>query len=234
MRLVILISIYALIFSQSCNAQETSHYNVVAEFIRELGDTKTARDSAMMEVAQNEGLEGEKKIQQTLIDAIHNCTKVDLQLNTSNYMLKSMYLEKPFETLIPSLITFNNQKIKLYEEMKDISKTIMSGPKPGVDYSVLAGRMPEIRAELEYVDKSIYQISPLIFALLIDDKPDNQNRLSHLNITKDERNNLIKSIKNYFGSSLEEKDQTWIASSAYLLRSQLTDQGYKSSDDGWK
>lgn len=223
-----------LVFSGASFAQETSHYDVVAEFIKELGETKSSQDTATMELAQTEKMEAAEKYQQAQAAAIRNCTRISLKLRASNYMLKSMTLMKPFETLIPTIITLNEKKLNLNNEISKISKVFMSGYKPGVDYATPAARMPEIAAEMEYTDETIFKLTPLVFATLIDNKPDSKNHLNHLIITKAESKKLVDSINNYFGSSLGEKNQNWTVSSASVLRAYLTEKGYKFSDDPWE
>jgi hypothetical protein len=169
-----------------------------------------------------------------MFDAIRNSTRVSLKLKTSNYILQSMTLMKPFETLIPNLIEWNERKLKLWEELSEIAKVFIGGPKPNVDYDKLSARMPEITAEMEYADESIFKLTPLVFATLISDKPDSKNHLSHLIITKAERKKLVDSINSHFGSSLNEKNQNWTVSPASVLRTYLRDKGYEFSDDPWE
>ena len=94
--------------------------------------------------------------------------------------------------------------------------------------------MPEITAEMEYADESIFKMTPLVFATLINNKPDTKNHLSHLIITKAEGKKLVDSINSRFGSSLSEKNQNWTVSSASVLKTYLAENGYKFSDDPWK
>ena len=93
-----------LAFSGVSFAQETLHYDVVAEFISELGNTKNLQDNAKIELAQTEKLEEFEKSQQAMSNAIRNSTRAILKLRESNFMLKNMKLEKLFETLLPAMI----------------------------------------------------------------------------------------------------------------------------------
>jgi hypothetical protein len=90
--------------------------------------------------------------------------------------------------------------------------------------------MPEITATFEYVDESIFQMMPLVFGLLIDEKPDNEGHMSHLNITKDQRRYFINTIDAYFGKNLDEQNKNWTVSSAALLKSYLL-KNYKCVDE---
>lgn len=234
MRFVSLIFVSFLVFSGSCFAKETSHYDVVAEFIKELGKTKTNQDIATTEMAEANPMEGVEKTQHIMSGMIRSGTRMNLKLRTSIYTLKGMKLDDPFDTLIPTLITWNKKKMSLYDELIKTAKAFIGGPKANVDYSKLTGRAPEITAEMEFADESIFKLTPLVFATLIDQKPDSHNHLSHLIITKEQGQTLVDTINNTFGSSLDENNQNWTVSAASVLRTYLTEKGYKYSDDPWE
>lgn len=186
MKFKLLIFVFLLVFSGASFAQETPHYDVVAEFIKELADTKHFQDTAKIEIAETQKMESAEKYSKIMMATIRNSTRISLKLRASNHMLRSMKLMKPNETLIPALIYWNEQKLKLYDELSNIAKVFIGDPEPNVDYSKFAARMPEITATMEYIDESIFKLTPLVFILLIDQKPDSKNHLSHLAITKDE------------------------------------------------
>ncbi len=223
-----------LAFSGASFASDTPPYDVVAEFIRQLADTKNSQDVATAELAETASLPATQKSQQQMASMIRNSTRISLKLQASNQRLKAMKLAEPLETLIPTLIKWNEEKLKLWGEMSDIAKTFMGGPKPNVDYAKLSAQMPEITAYMEFADESIFKLTPLVFSVLIDKKPDSKNHLSHLVITKAEGKRLVSSLNSYFGKSLNQKNQNWTISAASVLRTYLTENGYKFSDDPWK
>lgn len=90
--------------------------------------------------------------------------------------------------------------------------------------------MPEITAQVEYIDESIFQSMVLVFALLIDKKPDSEGHMSHLIITKAQRQKLIDNINGLFGESLDKENKTWTVNSAALLKAYLT-KDYKCRDE---
>lgn len=65
-----------------------------------------------------------------------------------------------------------------------MASAFVQGPKPGVDYRAMAAEAPKLTAMIEYVDKSVFQATPLIFATLIADKSDSQGHMSRLRITR--------------------------------------------------
>ena len=235
MKFVPLIFVSLLVFSGASFAQETPRYDVVAEFIHELGETKNFQDVATSEMTETEKLEPAEKNQHLMADIIRNGTRVKLKLRLNINKLKGMKLNKPFEIIIPYLIKFNEEKLRLYEELIKSAKIFVGGrPRRGVDYSKLVARMPEITAEMEYADESIFKITPMVFALLIDQKPDSQNHVSHLIITKEQGEKLIDSLNSWFGASMDDKNQNWTVSSASVLKSYLTEKGYKYTDEPWE
>ena len=220
-----------LFFSGASVAQETPRYDVVAEFVHQLSETKKFQDIATRDMAESAKLKPAERSQRTLTDIIRNGTRVNLQLRLNVNMLNGMTLNKPFETVIPYLITVNEEKLKLYEELIEIAKILIKGPQKGVDYSKFSARLPEITAEMEYIEESIFKVTPMVFALLIDQKSDSKNHLSHLIITKEQGKKLIASLNNEFGSSMDDKNQNWTVSSASVLKSYLTKKNFKFADD---
>ena len=91
--------------------------------------------------------------------------------------------------------------------------------------------MPQITATLEYIDQALFKLTPMVFLLLVDDKPDAQGHMSRLMISKKQAHQLVVSIDGYFGSSLNEKNQDWNTSAASVLKSGLTKKGYTFADE---
>jgi hypothetical protein len=144
-----------------------------------------------------------------------------------------MRLKPPFEEVIPDLTAFYQSKLELYQMLGEIGRTFIAGPKPGVDFGKMAASMPEIRATLDAVDESILKITPLVFATLVDMKADAANHVSHLNITREQREKLLSAITTHFGSKLDQKDQNFTVSAASVLKTYLL-KDFKSSDDPWE
>jgi len=204
---------------------ETSHLVFVTEYVRELEAMESIRAS------------GEEELKRGAQDdvfsiAIHASTRSQLELRSEIAQLRGMRLKAPFDTLIPTLVSFSQQKVERYQRMIDISSAMIAGPKPGVDYGKLAAEMPKIRAELEYIDQSLFEATPLIFATLIDQKEDSKNHVSHLIITKAEREKLLETLSDSFGSKLDEKKPTYLVGSASVLRDYLR-KDWKCSDEPW-
>src|SRR5579871_4167367 len=223
----LLLAMFAL--ATSCYADDTPRYDVLAEYIRVLVETKNNEDIAKQECASSK-----KGGQQGVFSAmIRNGTRVKLRLSAAIGRLQNMHLSGEFADVIPTLSTFYSQKMALYGEMVDTATTFMSRPQPRVDYGKLAAHMAETTPKIEYVDESIFKNAPKKFALVISDEPDSQNHLSHLSITRAQTNALLSTLQRGLGSSMDAKDQNWTVSAASVLRTYLRDKGYKYSDDPW-
>jgi hypothetical protein len=205
---------------------ETPHLTFVTEYIRELNAIETIRASA--EQVLTRSTDNEK-----FSDAVYSSTRMQLELRTQISILKDMHLNPPFETVIPNITKFYTRKIDLFQRLIYISGAFIGGPKSGVDYGKLAAELPQIRAELDDIDHTLFQATPLIFATLMNMKPDSQNHISHLIITRAERARLLSDITTYFGPKLDQKDRSFQVGAAVILRDGLLND-LKSSDDPWE
>lgn len=195
------------------SSAETAHLAFVTEYVRQLANLERLRDTA------NGELQGD--ISQKMSGCIRNGTRFQLELQSQVGMLKDMQLNSPFNDLPSSLAAFNEKKIELYRKMSEGCEVMISGPKPGVDYDAIAAQAPKLTATLDYVDHAIFEATPLIFGTLIDPVPDANNKMSKLIITTAERKKLIGDINSYFGAKLDQKDQPWLVSAAWVLRGYL-------------
>lgn len=226
MVIIMLLLSLLVTWDADAKAKDTPHYDVVAEYIRALGAIYNIQQTASKEYEDDKDNPIKK-----MMDAIRNGTRFKLELSSSIGALKRMTLKKPFDELIPNTIYFYKKKMELYEEIIKISKQFVDTvPKPGVDYSKMVARMPEITASIEYIDESIFQSMVLVFALLIDEKPDSEGHMSHLNITKAQRQKLLDDINALFAESLDKEKKNWTVSSAALLKVYLL-KDYKCKDE---
>jgi hypothetical protein len=205
---------------------ETSHLVFVTEYVRELAAIEAIRAAAEQELEQ-----GAKDA--VFTNAVYTSTRMQLELKTQISRLRGMRLNAPFEKVIADLTGLYQRKIELYQMLGDIGGAFIAGPKPGVDFGKMAAAMPQIRATLDTIDQSIFEATPLIFATLIDKKADSENHVSHLIITKAERERLLSTITNDFGSKLDQKNQNFTVSAASVLKAYLL-KDFKSSDDAWE
>jgi hypothetical protein len=118
-------------------------------------------------------------------------TRYQLELASQISMLRTMHFNLPFETVVERITEFYKQKLDIYQKFTSICSALIAGPKPNVDYGELASEPPKLNATLEYIDQSLFKLSPLVFATLIDMREDSQGHANHLIITKAERAKLF-------------------------------------------
>jgi len=224
-RFAALIALLCIAPNSRAADEETHHLRFVSEYIRELGAIERIRSSAESDLKDKNG--------DAFAGCIRNSTSMQLELQSQISMLSTMRLNPPFDALPRNLAQFYGQKIDSYQDFIDVCSALLAGPKPNVDYEKLAAEAPKITARLDYLDHALFEASPLIFATLIDPKPDSKNHVSHLVITKAERRRLIKDITEMFGSKLAQKDQNYTVSAASVLRVYLL-KDYKCSDEPWQ
>lgn len=205
---------------------ETPHLAFVTEYIRELAAIEDIRVYSERQLA-----EGKKD--EVFSTGIYISTRVQLELRSDVKMLNGMYLKDPFDSLIPGIAAFYEQKIELHQRLIDNESAFLAGPKPGIDYAKLAAEMPKIRATLDDIDHTLFQAAPTIFATLIDPKPDSKNHTSHLIVTKAERKKLIEDLDQRFGGKLDQKDQNYTVGAASVLKAYFL-KDFKCSDEPWE
>ncbi len=207
---------------------DTPHLNVVKEYVRELIEAEALKTNGEKELSEA------KTPNEQFSAGIYYSKSTQLELRSEIHMLQSMHLNDPFDTLIPSLVAFYGNQIKLHQQLIDISDKFLAGPKQGVDYQALGAKVPEIRAELDDSRKSVFQAAPLVFMTLIDQRPDSQNHVSHLLITKAEKTDLQDQLDLMLKDiPLNDKeDHDYYISAAMVLRGAFQ-KGYKCADDPW-
>ncbi len=206
--------------------QETPHLQFVKEFVRELIEDEDLKTNGEKEL--NEAHTPNEKFSA----GIYFSKSTQLALRSQTAMLKSMHLNDPFDDLIPTLIAFNQRQIDLHQKLIDMSGKFLAGPKPGVDYQTLMAKLPEIRAELDDVRKGLFDAAPMVFMSLIDMKPNSQNHVNHLIITKAEKADLRDQLNILLKDEPDRGDHDYYISAAMILRAALQ-KDYKCADDPW-
>ena len=170
---------------------ETPHLEFVKEFIRGLASIEDVRDTSEQDFA-----EARKKgtVSKIFTSAIYASTRIQLELGTQINVLSGMSLNAPFDTLIPNISDLYRDKIKLHQVLIDVSTTMLKGPKPSNDYSDELGAEASARAGLDSDDHALLAASALVFMTLEDMRPDSKNHVSHLIITRAERDDLVSDI----------------------------------------
>jgi hypothetical protein len=218
-----ILTLAALLFPVTAFAAETPHLAFVTEYVRELGVNEDMRARGEEDLAEA----GQDKT----IAAIRSGTRIVLELNSQVSMMNRMTLNAPFDSVPSTIAKFYRYKIDINQKLIEVATALASGPKPDVDYGAMVAETPKLTATLEYVDRSLFRTTPLIFAMLIADTPDREGHMSRLSITRAQRDALVQSLQISFGDKMDQTNQNYIVSSASVLRDFLTKKGYKCSDD---
>ncbi len=210
--------------SVSVRAADGSNLQFVTEYVRELGELERLRAVAFDE------LNADADTSNKMASCVRSSTRFELELRAQISMLRRTQLAPPFDQLPSNISEFDQRRIELYNRMGEGCSTMLAGPTPNIDYGAISAELPKITAEIEYVDHSLFQATPLIFATLIDPVPDAKNHMSKLIITKAERQRLIGSLNSLFGKKMETDQQNWVVSSATVLKGYLL-KDYTASDE---
>jgi hypothetical protein len=219
----ILVSILFSAFSCAAVAQQNVSLAFVTEYIRELDTTEKIRSLAERELKEK-GVSRHSTI-------IRNSTRSQLaELRSNINMLNGIQLKSPVDSLPQSIIDTYKQKIELYERLTDNYSQFLAEQKPDFDYGMLMTEISKITSSLEFLDETLFKATPLVFATLIDENADSLGHVSHLVVTKVERQKLIQYLKNSFGSKLSAKNQNYTVRTASVLLSYLQ-KDYKCADE---
>ena len=211
----------ALCTPLSCIAETSEPYEFVSAFIRTLGDLETVRDHAKGDSAAGEN---------QMASCVRNMESFQLELAGDIALLRQIHLAGQLSSTPGMFADFFSAERDQYKQMGDYCSKLIT-PDPNVDYAALAATAPKITARLNYLDESIFKSSPLVFASLIRSTPDAQNHMSHLSITRAQRDELAHSIKLKFGKKLDAKDQNFTVSAASTLLFYLEKKGFSGSDE---
>lgn len=208
--------------------KDTPHLQVVKEYVRSLAAVHNIQETSKKEFEETNQPDENMSVQSRLMNSIKTSTKMKMELKVSIGMLKGMKLYGNFDSLIPATIDIYERKIALHDELISMGKNMLGmllitspTPKDFSDMKTMSGRMPEIEAQLEYLDESLFKTMVLVFYLLIDETPDNQGHMSHLIISKAEKQELLQDIDLSFGNSLDKKDKNYIVASVAFIKGGL-------------
>lgn len=232
--LIFLISSYMVFgMTDAQSSNNNSRLEFASEFIRGLVEIHQSEDAARRDI---DGIKKDAEYMQKLMSSIiRNGTRTKMRMQVRINRLEKIEInDKGFDILVPTVTDLYSRKLSLYQELVLAAQAIIAGPRPGIDYGKLAGHIPEITAQIEFLDETIFKVVPMVGMLLISPKPDSKGHLSHFSITRNEAQKLISALESGFGKSLDEDDQNWTTSSASVLRTYLRDKGFKFSDDKWE
>ena len=154
------------------------------------------------------------------------------EMNDSINRLSMIDVDARWAEFRDALKKLHQERIVLVHEMNQMSKTLLAGPEPDVNYAKLTARAPEITAQVEQIDKIIFTIAKaMFFALVDDDRLGADGKLHYLILTKKDRTSMVQQIDKIFGPTLEDENASHIVSSAWVIKYGLTQTHYKAADE---
>jgi hypothetical protein len=211
--------------SQPLN-ERNPRIQLASEFVRELEVLYRLQETAKKELAEDNSSSGK------LATGIRVGTRTVLEMNESIHRLDGIAVDGHWAEFRDLLKRLDAERIRIFTEFNQMSKAILSGPKPGINYGEMSAHAPELTAEVEQVDKSMFKMAQAMFFALVDDRrlgPD--GNLHHLLLTKKDRDAMIQLIDKVYGSTLEDKNASSIVSAAWAMKYGLTRPNYKSADE---
>jgi hypothetical protein len=208
-------------------AEKTARIALVREFVREMEVLYRLQETAKKEFAEDSSTAGK------LTTGIRVGTRTLFEMQENVSRLHMIGLDTRWGEFRDLLNSFHNQRMLAVQEMNQMSKAMLSGPAPDVNYGAMAARAPELTAQVEQIDKSMFQMSqPLFLALVDEGRVEADGNLHHLILSKKDRAGMVHTIDTAFGRSLDDdKNATSIVNAAWAIKYGLTRPIYKAADE---
>jgi len=206
--------------------EKTARIALVREFVREVGVLYRLQETGKKELAENSSTAGQ------LATSIRVGTRTLFEMQESVSRLDMISLDTRWGEFRDLLKSFHNQRMDTVQELIQMSKALLSGPEPGANYGAMTAHAPELTAQLEQIDKSMFQMSQALFFALVDEgRVEADGNLHHLILNKKDRTETVNSIDTAFGQSLDDKNPTSIVNAAWAIKYGLTRTNYKAADE---
>jgi hypothetical protein len=207
-------------------AEKTARIALVQEFVREMEVLYRLQETAKKEFAEDSSAAGK------ITTSIRVGTRTLFEMQESVSRLQMISLDTRWGEFRDLLKSFHDERIMAVQEMNQMSKALLSGPEPGVNYGAMTARAPELTAQVEQIDKSMFTMSqPLFFALVDEGRVETDGNLHHLILNKKDRADMVRTIDTAFGGSLDDKNATSVVSAAWAIKYGLTRPHYKAADE---
>jgi hypothetical protein len=207
-------------------AEKAARVALVREFVREMEVLYRLQETAKKEFAEDNSSSGR------LTTSIRVGTRTLFEMQESVNRLQIISLDGRWGEFRDFLKSFHNERMMAVREMIQMSKAMLRGPEPGVNYGAMSARAPELTAQVERIDKSMFTISqPLFLALVDEGRVGADGNLHHLILNKKDRASMLHTIDIGFRRSLDDKNATSIVNSAWAIKYGLTRPIYKAADE---
>jgi hypothetical protein len=207
--------------------EKTARIALVREFVREMEVLYDLQETAKKEIAEDSSTPGK------ITTGIRVGTRTLFEMQESVSRLNMISLDTRWGEVRDFLKSFHNLRMAAVQEMNQIAKAMLSGPAPGVNYGAMTARAPELTAQVEQIDKTLFKISESLFYALVDEgRVEADGNLHHLILNKRDRADMVHTIDTAFGRSLDDdKNATSIVNAAWAIKYGLTRPIYKAADE---
>ncbi|WP_143198494.1 hypothetical protein [Bradyrhizobium sp. AS23.2] len=207
--------------------EKAARVALVREFVREMEALYALQETAKKEFAEDSSTAGK------LTTSVRVGTRTLFAMQESISRLDMIGLDTRWGEFRDLLKSFHDQRMAAVQEMNQMSKAMLSGPAPGVNYGAMTARAPELTAQIEQIDKSLFKMSQALFLALVDEgRVEGDGNLHHLILGKKDRADMIRTIDIGFGRSLDDdKNATSIVNAAWAIKYGLTRPTYKAADE---
>ncbi len=218
-----------LLFLSTISLAQSQEYKFVKDYIKTL-----VYRYELEKIAESEISKVQDDFTQLNLASMRSAQRGILKLRESISLLSpykksnSKYICEANETVITSyqdLIDNNNSALNALEEI--INAT------PSSDMGKLSRKVSEITTDQDYISETLLKTTAFIVMLMVDEKPDENNKCSFLLITSKERKALLKELESFFPKSVlksKDKNPKYTVASAIILNTILTGD-HKSSDE---
>lgn len=206
--------------------EKSARISLVREFIREMEALYRLQETSKKEFAEDSSASGK------LVTSIRVGTRTLFEMRDSINRLDLIGVVGQPAEIKELLKGFHDERVKIVSELIQMTKTVLSGPAPGVNFGAMAGRLPELTAHVEQIDKSMFTIAqPLFYALVDEGRTSADGNLHHLILTKNDRAAMIKTLDTAFDGTVDDKNATSVVSAAWAIKYGITRPIYKSADE---
>jgi hypothetical protein len=212
---------------ESSATEKTARITLVREFIREMEVLYRLQETAKKEFAEDASTAGK------LTTSIRVGTRTLFEMQESVGRLGMIKLDNRWGEFRDLLQSFHKERIAAVQEFNQMSKTMLSGPEAGVNYGAMTARAPELTAQIEQIDKTMFKMSQALFLALVDEgRLSSDGNLHHLILNKRDRGGMVYTIDTAFGRSLDdEKNASSVVNAAWAIKYGLTRPTYKAADE---
>ena len=216
------LALLLIALTRTTSAQD-ERIRFVNEYIRGL--------SQVVELRVEATRTGSKEDTGKIAECVKNGSRLEVELGENVRMMRRITLSGQNKQSPETIARIWEQELAAYQKLTDMCTIFMQGPEPGLDYIAVEAEAPKVAANIEYLDRMLFQSSPLVCAALVGDQSDvAEDHPNRLILRRQERDELVATLN----SSLPDIDKTnpgYLTSAAKVVKIFLTKSGHRTADE---